>query len=739
MTLTKPNPRTSETEFAGQGTELRRDYLSVLLLGAGVVLIVLVLRSAAWRDAPGLFHTWQVALALGAGLAISSALKAHHPRLAGWVFVLTLIATNGLEALFFPHGPALYFFAVIGVVASLLRSERGTGLTFALILGAMSATAWLLRHELTFAEIAWPLLFSVVLSAVAWLGAHQLYTVLQWEWHSTQQALAAAREAQNHRAELMRLNIELDGAYIRLERMNRMLVLARKEAEDAKAVKVQFANAVSHELRSPINLIIGFSDMMVNAPETYDGQIWSPRLKHHLTQIYQSSQHLSQLIDDVLDMSRIDAYRLSLVKTRAPIAQVIAEAYEIVQSLFEARQLVLRVEVDESLPLVLYDHTRIRQVLLNLLTNAVRFTTEGGVTIRAQQAKDGVVISVCDTGIGIAQKDLPKLFQVFCQLEGAYRWNRGSGLGLSISKQLVELHGGRIWAESEIGKGTSFSFQLPIETDLHTDLPQTSVSGLDAQDQFWSNLERKARDRKTILAISDEPQTQRRLSTQLSVYDLVWLPAHATEADMLKAAASAHPSALIQVQGECADAAHSPQFLQQLSGVPVITCMLPGLSRPTLHPALSDYLTKPISRRKLADALARLETTEHRIRCVVVVEDEAPMREFLVLTLKNILGNEVTILDTNLAQTALALVQQHTPDVVLLDLNLPDMDGLELAERIHAQHANSTVLIAITARDLHLEASAGAADVISCTRATRFTQREIEQMLNALLESFSPV
>ena len=350
-----------------------------------------------------------------------------------------------------------------------------------------------------------------------------------------------------------------------------------------------------------------------------------------------------------------------------------------------------------------------------------------------------MVVSVCDTGIGIAQDDLPKLFQVFCQLEGAYRWNRGSGLGLSISKQLVELHGGRIWAESEMGKGTTFSFQLPIETS--NSLPQTNMAGPETQDPFWSNLERKARDRKTVLAISNEPQAQRLISTQLSAYDLVWLPAQATEEDMRKAVAEAHPSALVQVRGDDTGISPPPppQFLQQIPVLPVITCTLPGLTRPALNPALNDYLIKPIPRRKLADALARLESDQHRIHCVVIVEDEAPMREFLVLTLKNILGAHVRILDTNLAEAALALVQEHTPDAVLLDLNLPDMDGLELAERIRAQHADAIALIAITARDLHLETSEGAADVISCARATRFTQREIEHVLNALLESFSPV
>ncbi len=745
----------SETGFQSQSAELRRDYLHVLSYGAFAILILATMRTAAWRDTPNLFHTWQVTLVLAVGLIITNALRVARPRLASWIFIGTLLITNVIEVILFPQGPALYFFVAIGVAASLLRSEHGAGITFALILGVMIGLAILLRDHLTFAQVFWPCCLVALVSVIAWLGTHQLYTVLQWEWHSTQQALTVAREAQNHRAELLRLNKELDGAYIRMARMNRMLILARQEAEEAKALKVQFANAVSHELRSPLNLIIGFSDMMVYSPEVYEQQTWSPRLKSHITQIYQSSQHLSQLIDDVLDMARIDAYRLSLSKQRTAVRDIIAETHEIVKSLFEARGLFLRMEIEPGLPDIMLDRTRIRQVLLNLLTNAVRFTEQGGVIVRVYRGKranpvdgptpSGLIISVQDTGIGIAQADLPKLFQVFCQLEGSYRWNRGTGLGLSISKQLVELHGGTIWAESTPNLGTTFSFQLPIGDDfLDGETSSASPSSLATEysneDVFWHQLEQKARRQRNVIVISDEQHARRMISTHLNTYDIAWLPTNTSDVDILRTAASVHPSACIYIGNTVDGFRPSQPLIEELAGLPFVTCALPGITQPPPIPALFDYLIKPVSRHKLAETIQRVEQAlgERGIQTVVLVDDEAAIREFLELSLKSILGDHIRVIATERGHAALQAITQTRPDLVLVDLNLPDMDGLDVAQQIYEQYRGQMLVVAVSARDLRHEGYEVIPDFISCTRTKRFTQQEVAGMLNGLLDSLSP-
>jgi signal transduction histidine kinase/CheY-like chemotaxis protein len=754
MTFAKNLPIEHTPGFAAARNELRRESLSLLVAVALVVFFVALVRTLAWRGEPDIFFTWPVALCLAAGLGMVASVRRNSPRLARWLFIVTLIAANALELVHFPFSPALYFFPVIGVVAALLLSDRGAGLIalclpIVVVVVARLATALSTGQtvEWQWQQVLWATVVTALTSFVAWLGTRQLYQVLQWEWHSTQRAMQTAQEAQRHRGELARLNKELNGAYTRIDRMNQMLILARREAEDATALKVQFANAVSHELRSPINIIVGFSDMMVNSPEVYGSQPWPPKLQNHIAEIYQSSQHLSQLIDDVLDMARIDAYRLPLLKERVTVSAVIAEAFEIVHSLYDARRLYLRVDLEDDLPSVMLDRTRIRQVLLNLLTNAVRFTMEGGVCIRASRQAGEIKVSVTDTGMGIKPEDLPKLFEVFCQLESAYRWSRGSGLGLAISRQLVELHGGRIWAESEPGKGTTFSFTLPLEAEVADLTPDARSSGR-GEDRFWANLEQKARERRSLVVLTDEPQAQRLLAAPLASYDIIWLPQASGEADLRQAVADAHPCAVIQLSGACSGTASSAIASGSLPGMPFVSFTLPGLAKAAHRRCLSDYLVKPISRRKLADALGRVARAaqvaqdvqggnDKRIQCVVIVEDEAPMREFLRLSVNAIVGQPANIVDVDCCSAAVDAIVAHKPDVVLLDLNLPDGDGLELAAELHRRFGDDLPLIAISARDPRSGECEAAPDVMTCTRMERFTQREIEGLLNSVLTSFS--
>lgn len=706
---------------------LRREHLDLLLLTTAGIAWISGLRALQWAQ-PSLLYTWPVPVILVSGVILSYILRSRRLHFAIRIFTFSLMLANTLEISYFPHGLAPYSFSLIVVIAALLISERGALVATSFALIAMGLTARSLTPPIPWQELKNPMLLIVLTGFISWLGTRQLYTVLGWAWHSTRQAMKAAAEAQAHRAELARLNKELEGAYHRLERMNRMLILARQEAEEARMLKVQFANAVSHELRSPLNLIIGFSEMMVNAPEVYGPQPWPPRLKSHIQQIYQSSQHLSQLIDDVLDLARIDAYRLALNKEPASLAEVIAETVEIVRSLYEARQLHLRTEIPPNLPPIPLDRTRIRQVLLNLLTNALRFTEKGGVTIRVVRQPTEILIRVTDTGIGIAPEDLPRLFQEFRQLDGSfYRWQRGSGLGLAISKRLVELHGGRIWAESTPGQGSTFSFTLPLAPSATIERGDELIG----EERYWSYLERKARERKSILVWADEPTARRLASAHLTSYDLIW--------------ASGDPSALIALDTSPFAIVHiterpgyealpSNELLRQWPGIPWIVCSLPGLAGQPSPNGLTEYLVKPISRRRLAKALRDLGRD---VRRVLVVEDEAPMREFLTTALATICP-ECRILEAENGRQALRLISELPPDVVLLDLVLPDMDGLELVERIHARTGGQVPIIAVTARDHPAEERPEAPDFIHCTRMGRFNQREMERLLNAILEALAP-
>jgi len=226
---------------------------------------------------------------------------------------------------------------------------------------------------------------------------------------------------------------------------------------------------VSHELRGPLNLILGFSRLMALSPERY-GEPLPGAYRADVATIYRNSRHLSDLIDDILDLSQIEAERLPLAKERVDLEEeVVKEAAEFVHPLAERKGLTLTLRLAGTLPAVMVDRVRLRQVVLNLLTNAVRFSEKGEITLRTERQRERVLVSVQDSGPGIDADQLPRLFQEFSQAQPAERREvRGSGLGLAISKQLVELHGGEIWVQSTRGVGSTFSFTVPLsEADAY--------------------------------------------------------------------------------------------------------------------------------------------------------------------------------------------------------------------------------------------------------------------------------
>lgn len=242
-------------------------------------------------------------------------------------------------------------------------------------------------------------------------------------------------------------------------------------AEEARRAKEQFVANVSHELRTPLNMIVGFSEMIIQAPKAY-GAALPAALRADLDVILRNAQHLASLINDVLDRSQVEAGRMALTRERVALPEIIDEARSGVERLYGSKGLYLRVEVPAELPPVFCDRTRIREVLLNLLTNAARYAEQGGVDLHAWQEGSDVIVSVADTGPGIAPEDAGKLFAPFQQLDGSIRRRYGgSGLGLAISKDFVELHGGKMWLESEKGRGSTFFFRLPIEPLALPDSP----------------------------------------------------------------------------------------------------------------------------------------------------------------------------------------------------------------------------------------------------------------------------
>ena len=252
---------------------------------------------------------------------------------------------------------------------------------------------------------------------------------------------------------------ELGALAANLNRMSEELGRLYQQLEATSRHKSEFLANMSHELRTPLNAIIGFSEVLL---ERMFGEL-NPKQEEYLQDIMTSGRHLLSLINDILDLSKIEAGRMELELTKFDLPAAMENALTLVRGRAEAHAIALTQDVDQRLGEFVADERKLKQVLVNLLSNAVKFTPEGGrVEVRAAPADGAVEISVSDTGVGIAPEDQEAIFEEFRQAGGDYtRKREGTGLGLSLARKFVELQGGRLWVKSEMGNGSTFTFTLP--------------------------------------------------------------------------------------------------------------------------------------------------------------------------------------------------------------------------------------------------------------------------------------
>jgi len=252
---------------------------------------------------------------------------------------------------------------------------------------------------------------------------------------------------------------ELGALAANLNRMSEELGRLYQQLEAASRHKSEFLANMSHELRTPLNAIIGFSEVLL---ERMFGEL-NPKQEEYLQDIMTSGRHLLSLINDILDLSKVEAGRMELEPSAFDLPAALEGCLTLVRERATRHGITLGLTVDERLGQIVADERKVRQVVLNLLSNAVKFTPEGGrVAVGAARADGSVEVSVSDTGIGIAQDEQEAIFEEFRQAGSDYtRKREGTGLGLALSRKFVELHGGRIWVKSEVGKGSTFTFTLP--------------------------------------------------------------------------------------------------------------------------------------------------------------------------------------------------------------------------------------------------------------------------------------
>ncbi len=458
----------------------------------------------------------------------------------------------------------------------------------------------------------------------------------------------------------------------------------RRLAEEAGRLKTRFLSTVSHELRTPLSLIVGLSELILR--EYAEGRIPT---QQDLERIYTSSKHLGFLIRDVLDLASSDAGQLRLFVEPLNLTEVFQPVIETGQQLALEKGLDWQAIMPANLPRVLGDRVRLRQVALNLISNATKFTSRGLITLRLEHNREHVMVSVNDTGLGIPSEEQAMIFDEFRQSERTVsRGYGGMGLGLAISKHLIHLHGGEIGVRSTgvEGKGATFYFTLPV----YKVLPAADLSALPPG--------------LPILLLTQQPEQAERVREYLLAQGYeVWVQGLTTGFEWKKQDHAIEPAAILFDRQVATDAGWQiVQVLQEDPAKRDIPVLFYTLSADRDSGSLLDlvYLTKPVRPEQLSQVLDRTGAGGQP-RAFLVVDDDPYILDLHTRLIQSLLPSSVIHKASN-GRKALEVLNSIQPDLVLLDLMMPELDGFGVLEHMRASATMRDIpVVVLTAKALN--------------------------------------
>ena len=719
--------------------QIEEEALRFLIIATGAMLLAWYLLSNFDIGLGDVVRVSYVVLAAAVFSVAAYLLIGRSAGAAQAVWLVGLSITIGLALALFQRPELLFFYALIPVLVAALtfRWQWGllaeVGLVVLLIflepaVGLPRQTpAWFSSSDLIV------LLMGGILLVLGSTLAQALSSLTGWSIVHYREARVELEEIRNERVDMLQMQEDFIKANNELARLTDRLAAMTQVAEEARLTKEEFVARVSHELRTPLNMIIGFSEVIMKSPQLYGESIPSTLLVD-VDAILRNSRHLSRLVDDILDLSQVEAGRMALTKEWVSPPELLEEAVSVVKGLVDSKGLYLSQEIPENLPQVFCDSTRVRQVVINLLGNAVRFTEKGGVIVRARTDKNFLIISVTDTGQGIAPADQKRVFEPFQQVNSVLRRHKGgTGLGLTISKQFVEMHGGEIWLESQVGVGSTFFFSVPVNI-----APPDLVEGPSRWFSPYFEYDPRTHPanlpapvvRPRYVLVESEDNLQRLFTRYADNVEVVSMKR--IEEAVSEVRQSPAQALILNQQVDLQD----PEIKAHLDGLPfgtpVISCWMPGREEAARRLGVIEYLVKPVTRQ---DLLATFEKVPG-VRKVLLVDDEPEILRLFVRML-SLVDRPLTIIQAMNGQRALQLLRSRKPDLMLLDLVMPEMDGFEVM-KVKSQDPAIRDIPIVAVSSLNPRGETNVSHTFSVTRGSGLSARELLNCVQSISRILVP-
>ena len=461
--------------------------------------------------------------------------------------------------------------------------------------------------------------------------------------------------------------------------------MQRKQVEEATRMKSEFLSNMSHELRTPLNSINALSRVLINQANSR----LSAEENEYLEVVERNGKRLLLLINDILDLSKIEAGKMELQPNNVSLLRMMTELVENIRPLANQKNISLNLSMPNELIELETDENRLNQILTNIIANAVKFTDKGGVRISVHSDSTVAVIEVKDTGIGISEEMLPEIFKEFRQVDGSTsRSYEGTGLGLAIVRNLVNALHGEITVASTPGEGSVFTVSLPLKWK----------GNLEQGDLQWMHPDIPSDTQKTVLVVDDDPKIVRQISDSLkeSGYHII---ATTSGTQALRLAQKHKPIAItLDIVMPDLD---GWEILQQLktnpetTNIPVIIISISDEKQTGIALGAVGYITKPVNRQLLLREIRKWTSTPSSI---MIVDDNPTDREQIADLLRL---EQIDVLQAENGVQCLEMLQYHRPDLLVLDLMMPEMDGFQVLNEIRARpEIGDLPIVVVTAKDL---------------------------------------